>query len=294
MRQENPLPFPYTLRYLTQCREAAATSHIKSETIHGGLSVLFGTGGNIAVLSQPRSLLLVDAGWSTEEAQILQALSQLSSLPPSNLINTHWHYDHTDGNAWVQARGATITAHSNTRKRLATTQYNDVLGAAFPATPASALPTDLFEAEHRVRIGDVNVAMKLYQPAHTDGDISVHFEELDILHVGDTWSNGLYPFIDDSSGGHIDGMIQATETNLRLASATTVIIPGHGAVGNREQMRRSLDMLRGVREKVTTQKQQGLTLAEVIEAKPIAPYEPYFSGASVPVELFVTCVYRGV
>jgi len=187
-----------------------------------------------------------------------------------------------------------ITAHPNTRKRLATTQYNDVLGAAFPASPANALPTDLFEAEYHARIGDMNVAMKLYQPAHTDGDISVHFEELDILHVGDTWSNGLYPFIDASSGGHIGGMIQATEANLQLASATTVIIPGHGPVGDREQLRRSLDMLRGVRETVTTQKQQGLTLTEVIEAKPAAPYEPYFSSSFVPVELFVSCVYHGV
>jgi glyoxylase-like metal-dependent hydrolase (beta-lactamase superfamily II) len=292
--QENILSSSHSLEYLTQSRATAARSSIKIEPIHGGLFVLFGTGGNIAVLSRGESLLLVDAGWSTEEAEISEALSQLSKREPSHLINTHWHYDHTDGNAWVQARGATITAHRNTRMRLAEAQYNDVLDAVLPASPANGLPTELFEGEHRLKVEEVNVAMKPYQPAHTDGDIRVHFEEFDILHVGDTWSNGFYPFIDASSGGHIDGMIQATEANLRLASESTVIIPGHGPVGNREQLRRSLCMLQGVREVIATWKQQGRTLAEVIEAQPTSPYAPHFSGSFVPVELFVGCVYRGV
>jgi glyoxylase-like metal-dependent hydrolase (beta-lactamase superfamily II) len=284
----------HTLQYVTQSREAAARSSMKSQTLHGGLSVLFGTGGNIGVFAQATSLLLVDAGWSPEQTQIVQALSQVSSLPPSHLINTHWHFDHTDGNEWVQAKGAIITAHLNTLKRLATTQYNDALGALFPASRASALPTDLFETEKHTRMGDVNLRMRAYPLAHTDGDISVHFEELDILHVGDTWSNGLYPFIDAASGGHIDGMIHATEANLRLASAGTVIIPGHGSVGDREQLQRSLDMLTGVRETVATRKRQGLTLAEVIQSNPAAPYESHFSNSFVPVEVFLGCVYVGV
>ncbi len=284
----------HTLQYVTQSRVAAARSSMKSQALRSGLSVLFGTGGNIAVLAKPTSLLLVDAGWSTERTQIVQALSQVSSLPPSHLINTHWHFDHTDGNEWVQAKGAIVTAHRNTLKRLATTQYNDALNAVFPASCAGALPTDVFETEKHIRMGDVNLVMRAYPPAHTDGDISVHFEELDILHVGDTWSNGLYPFIDSASGGHIDGMIHATEANLCLASAGTVIIPGHGAVGDREQLQRSLDMLTDVRETVAKKKRRGLTLAEVIESNPAAPYESHFSNSFVPVELFLSCVYVGV
>ena len=142
-----------------------------------------------------------------------------------------------------------------------------MLGAVFPCSQTGALPAELFEAEKHIRIRDLTVAMKHYPPAHTDGDISVHFEELDILHVGDTWSNGLYPYIDASSSGHINGMIEATEANLHLASPTTLIIPGHVPVGGSEHLQRSLDMLVGVREAVATHRKHGLNLNEVIEKK---------------------------
>ncbi len=292
--KENALSSTHSTPYLTQCRADAKLSPMTSETLRGGLTVLFGMGGNIAVFSRPDALLLVDAGWSTEEQQISRMLAGISSLAPSTLINTHWHYDHTDGNAWIHARGALITAHRNTLKRLSVTQLNDVLGAIFPASPAVALPTDIFDIGARMSVGEVGIVLTHYPPAHTDGDISVHFEELDILHTGDTWSNGLYPFIDASTGGHIDGMIQATQTNLRRVSAATVIIPGRGPVGNREQLERSLDMLTELREKVATLKQRGLTFAEVVAGKPETPYEKHFSGSFVPFNLFLSCIYSGV
>ena len=284
----------HSTRYLTQCRADAKNAPMTSKTIRGGLTVLFGTGGNIAVLSRPDALLLVDAGWSTEEPQISRALAGISSLAPSTLINTHWHYDHTDGNAWLHARGAVITAHRNTLARLSVTQLNDVLGASFPASPTGALPTAVFDTESRMSVRDVNIAMTHYHPAHTDSDISVHFEELDVLHTGDTWSNGLYPFIDVSTGGHIHGMILATQTNLRRVSATTVIIPGHGPVGKREQLQRSLDMLTELREKVAALKRQGLPFDEVVAGRLATPYEANFSGSFVPFELFLSCIYSGV
>ena len=284
----------YTLDYLEQCRKEAAAVPLQSKSLHGGASVLLGTGGNIAILTQHSSVLLVDAGWKTVETQIVNALSQVSSLPPSHLINTHWHYDHTDGNAWLNAKGAEITAHRNTLSRLAEPQYNDLLGAVFPASPAVGLPTHLFDEELKIRVDDVTIAMQHYGPAHTDGDIRVHFEELDILHVGDTWSNGLYPYIDSASGGHIDGMIQATVANLQHASAATTIIPGHGPVGNKEELQRSLDMLTDARALVKELKRQGHTLAEVITSRPMASYAKWFSGSFVPVELFLHCIYAAV
>ncbi len=284
----------YTLDYLKQSRKEAAATPLQNKSLQGGVSVLLGTGGNIAILARRSSVLLVDAGWKTAETQITQALSQVSTSPPSYLINTHWHYDHTDGNAWLNAKGAAITAHRSALPRLAEPQYNDLLGAVFPASTAGALPTNLFDEELQMRVNDITVAMKHYSPAHTDGDIRVHFEELDILHVGDTWSNGLYPYIDAASGGHIDGMIQATTENLQCASAGTTIIPGHGAIGNREDLQRSLDMLTDVRARVAALKQQGLTLAEIVAARPTAPHERWFTGSFVPVELFLHCVYIGV
>ncbi len=166
--------------------------------------------------------------------------------------------------------------------------------ATFQPSPTTALPTDTFETKSRKQIGDVHVAMQYYRPAHTDGDISVHFEEPDILHVGDAWFNGYYPFIDYSSGGSIDGMIRATQLNLKHVSINTIIIPGHGKIGGKDELQRSLDMLAGVREKVAAAKRQGKTLSEITALKPTAAYDTNFSAAAMTAEEFVSLVYAGV
>src|SRR6266481_3626942 len=119
----------------------------------------------------------------------------------------------SDGNAWVHSAGATITAHENTKKRLSTSTRVEGWSYTFPPAPAGTIPTTVFDDEYHVHRNDTRLALKYYGPAHTDSDISVLFEEADIIHVGDTWWNGFYPFIDYSTGGSIDGMIRATERN---------------------------------------------------------------------------------
>ncbi len=136
--------------------------------------------------------------------------------------------------------------------------------------------------------------MRYYQPAHTDGDISVHFEEPDVLHVGDIWYNGFYPLVDYSSGGRIDGMIEAARVTLARVSATTMIVPGHGPVGTKEQLAGWLEMLSAVRESVAQSKRQGKTLEEVIAGKPTAPFDNRFIARAIPTDVFVACVYKTV
>ena len=119
-----------------------------------------------------------------------------------------------DGNAWLHSRGAFITAHENTRKRLSVATRVDGWQWTFPAAPAGALPEKVFSREHELRRNHTRIAMKYYGPAHTDSDVWVHFTDADVVHVGDTWWNGVYPFIDYSTGGSIDGQIQAAEANL--------------------------------------------------------------------------------
>lgn len=145
-----------------------------------------------------------------------------------------------------------------------------------------------------MRHNDTNIALKYYKPAHTDSDISVVFEEADVIHVGDTWWNGIYPFIDYSTGGSIDGMIRSAERNLAAVTAQTIIVPGHGPVGNKTSLTEYRDMLVAIRDNVAILKKQGKSLSETIAAKPTAAYDAKWGQFLITPAMFTGLVYSGV
>jgi glyoxylase-like metal-dependent hydrolase (beta-lactamase superfamily II) len=210
------------------------------------------------------------------------------------LINTHWHVDHTDGNGWVHSAGAQITAHTNTKKHLSTSTRVEGWQYTFPPAPAGALPKTVFDDTHRVRHNDTQIVLTHYDPAHTDSDLSVVFEEADVIHVGDTWWNGIYPFIDYSTGGSIDGTIRAAERNLSAVSDKTIVIPGHGPVGNKGGLTEFRDMLVTIRGKVAALKKQGKSLSETVAAKPTAAYDAKWGQFLITPAMFTELVYSGV
>jgi glyoxylase-like metal-dependent hydrolase (beta-lactamase superfamily II) len=276
-------------------RAAAATSPITVHRLRGNVSVLEGSGGNIAVLTGPDGKLLVDAGIAVSRPRIARALASLGSDPVKHLISTHWHFDHTDGNEWLHGEGAAILAHENTRKHLVMAQRVEDWDFDFPPSPPGAIPTDVFATERTVHINGSTLALKHYEPAHTDSDISVTFTNADIIHVADTFWNGIYPFIDYSTGGHIDGTIRATEANLAATTDRTIIIPGHGKpVSNRSELKDYRDMLVAVRENVARLKRQGRSLDEIVAAKPTAAYDAKWGQFVIDPGLFTKLVYEGV
>lgn len=141
---------------------------------------------------------------------------------------------------------------------------------------------------------DTNITLKYYGPAHTDSDISVVFEEADVIHVGDTWRNGIYPFVDYSNGGSIDGMIRATERNLNVITDNTIVIPGHGPVGNKAALTEFRDMLTTTRNNVAALKKQGKSLDQTIAPKPTAAFDAKWGQFLITPAFFVTLVYSGV
>ncbi|HME88308.1 MAG TPA: MBL fold metallo-hydrolase [Chthoniobacterales bacterium] len=275
-------------------RNAAATAKITVAKLRGNVSVLEGSGGNIAVLTGSDGKLLVDAGIPGTRARIMEALASLSDDPVKHLINTHWHFDHTDGNEWLHSIGAEITAHENTRKHLATTTRVEDWNFTFPPVPAGALPTKILTADQALHLNGSTLALKYYGPAHTDGDISIEFTDANILHVADTFWNGHYPFIDYSTGGSIDGMIRATEANVARVTDKTIVIPGHGPIGNKSQLTEFRDMLVAIREKVAALKKQGKSRDEVVAAKPTAEYDAKWGGFVINGDFFTKLIYAGV
>jgi glyoxylase-like metal-dependent hydrolase (beta-lactamase superfamily II) len=287
-------PPPATTDRAATMRAAAANAKITTQHLRNNISVLMGSGGNIAVLPGPEGKLLVDSGFATSRPQITEALNAISADPIQHLVDTHWHFDHTDGNEWMHSAGATIIAHERTRQRLSTPQVIAAFGMHFAPSPAGALPTEVFASDHTLTINGATILLKHYDPAHTDTDISVLFADADILHTGDTFSNGVYPFIDYSSGGHINGMIRAAERNMAVGTDSTILIPGHGPIGNKAQLTESHAMLVTVRDAVANLKKQGRTIDEVVAAKPTSPFDDKYGKGTVNGDLFTRLVYQGV
>lgn len=277
---------------VTIIRGEAATAKISIQKLRGNVSVLEGSGGNIAVLSGPDGKLMVDAGITRPAVE--KALASLGPEPVKHLINSHWHFDHTDGNEWLHSVGAEITAQENTRKHLSKTTRVDVWNFTFPPAPTGALPTKVFKDELKLALNREELVLKHYRPAHTDSDLSVQFGNTDILHVADTWWNGYFPFIDGNTGGSIDGMIRATESNLARVTDKTIIIPGHGPVGGKPQLMEFRDMLVTVRDRVATLKKEGRSVDEVVAAKPTAAYDAKWGGFVIDGGTFTKLIYAGV
>lgn len=276
-------------------KDSAAVSPITTHKLRGNVSVLEGSGGNVAVLTGPDGQVLVDAGISVSRPQFTKALTDLSSDPVTHLINTHWHFDHADGNAWLHELGAKIIAQDNTRKYLSQVQRVEDWDYNFLPLPPDGIPSEVFASDHSLSLNGETIGLKYYGPAHTDGDISVTFAEADIVHVGDTYWNGIYPFIDYSTGGSIDGMIAASDANLAATTDKTIIIPGHGQpVSNRAELKEFRDVLVGIRDNVAALKKQGRSRDETVAAKPTAAFDRKWGNFVIDPGFFTRLVYEGV
>jgi glyoxylase-like metal-dependent hydrolase (beta-lactamase superfamily II) len=276
-------------------KDSAAASPIIVHKLRNNISVLEGSGGTIAVLTGPDGAVLVDAGISVSRSQLTRALADLGADPITHLINTHWHFDHTDGNTWLNSAGARIIAHENTRKYLSQVQRVDDWDYNFLALPARGIPSEVFASELDLKLNGSTLGLKRYSPAHTDSDISVTFGEADIVHVADTFWNGIYPFIDYSTGGSIDGMIAASDANLAAATDETIIIAGHGkAIGTKSELQEFRDMLISTRDRIAALKKEGRSRDETVAAKPTAAYDAKFGNFVIDPAFFTRLVYEGV
>jgi glyoxylase-like metal-dependent hydrolase (beta-lactamase superfamily II) len=276
-------------------KDSAATSPIVTHRLRNNISVLEGSGGNIAVLTGPDGKVLIDAGIGVSQPQITRALDALGPDPITHLVNTHWHFDHADGNAWLHAAGAKIIAQENTRKYLSEVQRVEDWDYNFLPLAAGGIPSEVFAGEHSLKLNGTSIGLKYYGPAHTDSDISVTFAEANVVHVGDTFWNGIYPFIDYSTGGSIDGSIAACEASLAATNDDTINIPGHGKpVSNKAELKEFRDMLVAIRDNVATLKKQGRSRDETVAAKPTAAFDAKFGQFVIDPGFFTRLVYEGV
>jgi len=285
-------PAPPTDR-LAQMRAAGAATPIKTTKLYDNIWLLQGAGGNMAVQSGKDGILLIDSSFATAVPHIKEAIASVSSDAPHALINTHWHVDHVDGNEGMHAAGYHVIAHEKTKTRLSEPAEMKIMHFSLPAYPAGAIPTITFATSMSHKHNGDAVELVHYDPAHTDTDIYIHFQNADVLHCGDIFFNKLYPFIDEGTGGSIGGTIAAAQKSLALTGESTRVIPGHGALGNKADLKKYIDMLSTVRDKVAALKQAGASEQEVIGKKPTADLDTDWAHGFPP-EMFVGIVYRTV
>lgn len=273
---------------LTQMRTKLGSAPIETLKLADNLTMLYGPGGNVLVLNGPNGKIVVDTFVQPAWEKLKQALDAMGSQPIKTLIDTHWHFDHTDNNAHFRDAGAQIVAHENTKKRLS--EAHDLLGMHFAPAPPRALPTETFGAMYAMENEQIHLTH--VAPAHTDTDIFVRYPKLNVLHMGDVFFNGMYPFIDASTGGHINGMIAGAEQGLKLADRRTKIVPGHGPLGDKAALTNFRDMLVTVRNRVAKLKKSGQTVEQVVAAKPSSDLDATWAKGMMPPGDFVAIVYN--
>jgi len=264
---------------------------IRTQQLGENLTLLSGPGGNVVVLHGADGLVMIDTFVAPAWPKLDESLKALGA-PVKFVINTHWHFDHTDNNAPLHAGGATVVAHENTKRRMSEPHHLPMLELDFPASPAAALPQRVFADAYTLESSDYHLQLSHVAPAHTDTDVIVRFERSNVLHAGDVFFNGRYPLIDWSTGGRVDGMIAAANRLLDLAAADTKIVPGHGPLATRADLVKYRDMLVTAADRVRKLKASGKSLEESIAAKPFTDLDADWGSGRYKGDDFVTIVYH--
>jgi cyclase len=256
--------------------EQLATAEIRTEKVGDNLYVLFGLGGNIAVSVGEQGVLAVDTQFPELVPRYLAAIRAVGGREIDLAINTHWHYDHADGNLVLGPTGTWIVAQANSRAMLTKDNViNTVVRPPLPqkAYPTPALPVATFKDEMQLVFNGETIDLMHFGPAHTTGDAAVIFRNHNAVHLGDVFNNAGYPFIDTDNGGDLDGTIAFCEAVLEELRPGAIVIPGHGAVAKYDDLVAYIAMLKGVRAKLTELIRSGATLEQVIAAKPTAEWD---------------------
>ena len=267
---------------------------VKVVPVAGGVSMLVGQGGNIGVTTGKDGTFLIDDQFAPLLPKIRAAVKTLGDQPIRFVVNTHFHGDHTGSNALLGESGVVIVAQDNVRRRLGLERIDPGTKQKTPPKPPAAWPLITFADSVAFHLNGDDVDVIHVPAAHTDGDSIIRFKKANVIHMGDTFFNGNYPFIDVDSGGSIDGVIAAADRALSLSDAGTKLIPGHGPLGTKADLQTYRNLLATVRDRVKALVAQRKTLDEIVAAKPTAQWDATWGKGFMGPDVFVSFVHRSL
>ena len=280
-----------TLLAATASAQQTSAIEIQTQPVADGIYMLIGDGGNIGVTVGSDGVAIIDDQYDRMSEKIRAAIGKLTDQPVSFVINTHWHGDHTGGNAAFGRTGSVIVAHDNVRRRMSVESVNGFSGRTNPAAPREALPIVTFDQAVTLHYNGDELAVVHVANAHTDGDAIIYFRKANVVHMGDTFFNGFYPFIDNSSGGTLAGMVVAADSVLARIDDKTRVMPGHGPLASKSDLQAYRDMLATVRERVSKLVAAGKSQDEVLAAKPTADFDARWGGGFFKPDVWVGRIY---
>jgi cyclase len=265
---------------------------VEDRDLGHGIHMLESFGGNIGVLAGDEGVLLVDAEWPQLHDKVVAAVTHISSKPIRYLVNTHWHWDHVGGDGLFGKAGVVIFSSEETRAHIAEAQKrNNPAGTPYAADPAG-IPVVTITNGTKFHLAGQTIEVIHVPPAHTDGDLIVRFVEADVIQTGDTFFHGFYPDIDQPHGGTIDGMIALYDTLYKMCGPNTKIIPGHGPVANRDDVREYQGMLREVRNRVAKAVAAGMTEEQLVASHPLDDLDVKWGGNLIKQPYLLGIVYE--
>lgn len=265
---------------------------IAAVEVRPGIFMLQGAGGNMGLSTGPDGAFLIDDQFARLAGKIAAAIAEITDKPVEFLVNTHWHGDHTGGNEAFKERGAVIVAHVNVRKRLKEGLKRE--SGETPPAPEAALPVITFDDEISFHWNGDEIRVRHPDPAHTDGDAIIYFKNANVVHMGDLFFNGGYPFIDLASGGDLDGSIAALETALAGVNDDVRIIPGHGPLASKADLESYVEMLRDVRLRIRKLVDRGLSEEAVVKADPLMDLNEKWGAGFINGEAMTRAAYRSL
>ncbi len=271
-----------------------STVEIETVPVADGVYMLVGSGGNIGLSVGEDGAFVIDDQFAPLSEKIMAAIAAVTDADVKFLVNTHFHGDHVGGNEAFGAAGAVIIAHENVRARMSTDQFREIFNQPIPASPVGALPILTFSDEMTFHWNGDTIRAIHVAPAHTDGDTILYFQNANVIHMGDTFFNGFYPFIDVSSDGDIDGIIAAGYRALAIANEDTAIIPGHGPLSDAAGLAAWLEMLKVTRVSMQSLIDQGLSEDEAVAARPTAESDEQYGGGFMNPENYNRLLYQSL
>ena len=270
-------------------------TEITTQDLGQGVYMMLGAGGNLGVSVGQDGVFIIDDQFAPMTEKIIAAVGAITDQPVKYVFNTHWHGDHTGGNENFGKAGAIIVAHDNVRERMSKEQFVAAFNSKVDPAPEVALPVITFAQNMTFHLNEDTIHIVHVGNAHTDGDSIIYFESADVLHMGDTFfRTGGYPFIDVSSGGSIDGAIEALDKGIELSGPQTKVIPGHGPLGTQADMIAMRDALTNMRAQVAELVDKGMDLEAIVAANPLAAYEKDWGGRMLKGSDMVNIIYAGL